>query len=136
MNESITAMAVLKAAEKTAKNARGKIPVGEHEIDLTVRITGSLKQGDEYTQRFVQKACPWTLLALALDRLPKGEHADILRAGAKAALGGEKPDASEIKKTVEEEIERLGGATTKMVDGRVTHSLTFEVVAIETTIGV
>ena len=70
-HEALIGMAVAKAAEAAAKTARGHIPHGVHAVDVTVRVTGTLTQGLPFEQRFPQKACPWSLLKVAMDAATK-----------------------------------------------------------------
>jgi hypothetical protein len=54
---------------EVAKEASGKLTVGTHAVDFTVRVTGNLKKGEASQQRFVATAEPWLLLAVALSHL-------------------------------------------------------------------
>jgi hypothetical protein len=67
-NTQILALSKLITA-KEAKKASGDLTPGDHPVDFTVRVSGSLKRGEDYEQKIVAKADPWTILAAALSHL-------------------------------------------------------------------
>jgi len=66
----LTQLAIAKAIKAgISKKASEALETGDHEVDVLVRITGSLKKGDDYDQKIVAKADPWLLLAVALSHM-------------------------------------------------------------------
>ena len=63
-------VAISKAiASKDAGDARDALTVGDHDVDVVVRVSGTLSKGEDHTKKVVAKADPWTLLAVALSHL-------------------------------------------------------------------
>jgi len=78
-----------KQLTAAAKVSRKDLAVGTHSLDcdVTLRLDGTVKVGEVYTQRVVAKADPWALLATALSKL-NGVTVKAIVAGAldKSAL--------------------------------------------------
>jgi len=105
---------VIKAAE--AKKASAELPVGNHDVDFTVRVTGSLKRGADYTSKIVAKADPWTLLAAALSHL-NGVTVDSL---VKEALTADPALIKSLKASAADAIGKVKGPTETACNGKVT----------------
>jgi hypothetical protein len=112
--EIIALAKVVKAAE--AKKASTELAVGNHDVDFTVRVTGSLKRGADYTQQIVAKADPWTLLAAALSHL-NGVTVDSL---VKEALAADPALVKSLKANAAEAIAKVKGPTDTACNGKVT----------------
>ena len=112
--EVIALAKVVKAAE--TKQASSELSVGDHDVDFTVRVTGSLKRGANYTQQIVAKADPWTLLAAALSHL-NGVTVDSL---VKEALTADPALIKSLKANAAVAIAAVKGPTETECNGKVT----------------
>lgn len=65
------ALLLSKLLEPVAKLAREAVSVSRHPLqrEITLRINGELKVGEDYQQRIVQKASPWGLVHVLLEEL-------------------------------------------------------------------
>ena len=116
-NASIIAIA--KAiGEKTKQytNARGEISTGAHEIDITVRIQGGIKVGEDYDQVCAPAADPWGLLAVALSKI----NGVTLDAIVKEHLDATPERITEIKEQAKGAIAQIKAPTKKPCKGKVT----------------
>jgi len=123
---NVEVLAVAKAvAEKTARGASTGLPVGEHAVDVTVRITGTLTRGADYDQRIVEKADPWALLGAALSRLNGVTVASLVR----ETLGSDAEGLKRIKAQADAAMAEVKAPTMTRCNGKITTDL--EVVAVE-----
>ena len=105
-----------------AKEASGKLTVGTHSVDFTVRVSGSLKKGEDGQQRFVATANPWLLLAVALSHL-NGQTVESIVTEAVTAS----PDlVADLKARADTAIQKIKAETWKPRAGTVTTALTVE----------
>lgn len=109
--------------DKVYKALSVLLPKGVTPIDTTIRIVGGLKKGDPYEQRIPQKANPWALLAKALSKL----NAASVESLVQEALAVSDEEASAIKDTAQEALDRISDATVVTISGRVTATLALEV---------
>lgn len=110
LNEEITKLALTKI-----KGDRGAIAPGEYSGEAVVHVSYSLKVGEDYEQRIVQKACPFELLALALNKL-NGVTVESLV--AEALAGG--VDTDDLKARVTDAVSKIKGTTVTTCKGKVT----------------
>lgn len=131
---SLELLAMNKAvAEKACKLAANELAPGDHTIDTTIRIMGTLKKGQPFPQS-CPLSIPWqTLFKMALTRLNVTtgrsieelveslvtETADGLRQNPNAI----EAENEKIKPHVQDICERLISRTTKEVQGRITAKL-------------
>lgn len=109
---------------KCSKDAREAVTPGEHTVDFTLRVSGTVKVGEDYEQRIVAKADPWTLLAAALSHL-NGVTVDSL---TQEALDADPELVNSIKEQATESIQAVKDETWTSAKGKVTTKLAFEVV--------
>jgi hypothetical protein len=127
VEKALETVAIGKALNEAAyKGASGILPVGKHTVDVTVRIQGVITKGESFSQQIVEKAEPWSLLAIALSKL-NGVTVESL---VKEALAGG-PEVAAIKEQANGAIKAIKGTTTTTCAGKVTAKLT--VTAVETT---
>ena len=70
---------VLDAKSKVAKTASEALTVGEHEVEVIVHVTGTLKRGED-EERPIANKVDWTLLAaVALSHMNAATRESILR---------------------------------------------------------
>ena len=89
--------------DEAAKDASSQIPSGDYSIDFVVRVTGSLKKGEDYDQPIVAKCDPWLLFAVALSKLNGVTVDSIVRESTTmddAMLDGLKEKAAEAIQTI------------------------------------
>ena len=55
--------------KESASEESPKLSVGTTEIDMLVRIHGTLEKGEDFEQRVVAKAEPWSIIATLLSKL-------------------------------------------------------------------
>ena len=116
-------------ASKEVREASKALAPGEHAVDLLVRISGSLKRGDDYSQNTVQKVDWLSLCAVLLD----GKNAKEIAEAVRLSLSDEaKPKAKGIKKAAEAAMLVLKGSTLTECNGKVTTDLTVEVIEPQT----
>lgn len=120
---AIETLALSKAVKEAAeKEARKGAAVGEHTVDMTVRVVGSIKVGEDYVQNIVAKAQPWALLAVALSKL-NGVTIDAITREAEAIAAGE---VEAVKENAEKAIAAIKNTTTSVCKGKVTTKLAVE----------
>lgn len=120
MSSELTAaeiVAITKAvSDKDAKAAKAALTVGEHDVDVTIRVTGSIKRGLDYTQKIVAKADPWTLLAAALSHL-NGVTVDSI---VREALSADPALVKSLKAQAQDALEAVKAPTDTPCTGKVT----------------
>lgn len=120
-------LAVTKVVSGKAPNASKHLTVGDHEVDVTLRIQGVIKRGKDYTQAIVNKIDVWLLLGVALSKLNGATAESLIR----EAMAIEETEAGdELTKTIKDAakvaIKKLKGTTDTDCNGKVTHTLHVE----------
>lgn len=116
-------------ATKEVREASAALAPGEHEVDLLVRITGSLKRGEDYEQNVVPKVDWTSLCAVLLDGKNPKEIAEAVR----LSLSDEaKPKAKAVKTAAAAAMLVLKGSTLTECNGKVTTDLAVEVIEPQT----
>jgi hypothetical protein len=116
-------VAIAKAiGDKMADAAKGALAVGRHDIDLTVRIRGTVTKGEDYPQDIVAKAQPWALLAVVLNKLNGITIDSIVREADTIAAGA----VDEVKDATDRAIAAIKNKTTTICKGKVTAKLVVE----------
>jgi hypothetical protein len=116
---------MMQAIEAVALNKfklngeRDRVLPGKYDIDAIIRVNGTVRIGEDYDQRVVAKADPWSLLAVALNKLNNVTLDSIVREA-------EEVDGSDIKTSVDKAIEQIKKPTKTKAKGKVTAVLTFE----------
>jgi len=109
----------LDSKSKVAKVASENLPVGEHDVDVIVHVTGTLKRGED-EERPIANKVDWTLLAgVALSHMNAATRESILREYTAA-------DAELIKSLKAEAVEgteSLKVETMTKCNGRITTKL-------------
>jgi len=127
VEKALETIALGKALSDAAYAGANKVlPAGKHEIDLTVRIQGTINKGESYNQQIVEKAEPWSLLAVALSKL-NGVTVESL---VKEALAGG-PEVAAIKEQANSAIKAIKGTTSTTCAGKVTAKLTVTTVEVK-----
>lgn len=123
--ETLATLAIAKVHKaKAVKAASGELAVGTHEVDVLVRVTGSLTRGEDFDQRVVGKAQPWSLLAVALSKLNGITIAALVR----EALDADAKKAAEIKSAADAAMALVKAPTLTRCNGKITTALVAEVV--------
>ena len=104
---------------KDAKEAGAEIVAGDYPVDFVVRVSGSLKKGEDYDQEIVEKAEPWLLLAVALSHL-NGVTVDSI---VKEALTADAALVDGLKAKAAEAIAAVKGPTKTRCGGKITTKL-------------
>lgn len=137
LTEALQTIAVTKAVKTAAaKNARNHLAPGEYDVDVTVRVSGTVRVGEDYQKTVPNKAKPWDLLVAALTEINRlrsaagqtGIDLDKLVAAAEAV------DSDAVKKAkarAQEAAAALKEATLVTAKGPVTTKL--DVVRLDAT---
>lgn len=125
-------LAAVKVLAKHATKASKGLAPGDHPVDVTYRVRGTVTKGEDYTQEIVNKVDTWLLLGVALSKL-NGTTAESIVREAIAIEESEDADAlaKEVKDAAKAAIRKLKGTTATDCNGKVTHSLTAEKVERE-----
>lgn len=123
----VVILALSKASGEAAKKVRPEVEPGEYDLDeiLRLAVNGVVKVGEDYSQRFVNKAKPWEIVTILLGML-NTERAAAGKAGidmAKLVAMAEEADpflVKEAKKAAGEAAAELKAATMKVAKGKVT----------------
>ncbi len=100
---------------------RGKVDAGEHEVDFTIRVFGTVKVSED-NESIIAAAVPWERVGLiALSKLSAASRNKILR----EALGDEDV-SNEIKEEAIAVADTLKGKTRKMKNGQVRTEIVIE----------
>jgi hypothetical protein len=109
--------ALLKAVSSAeAKAASAALTPGSHEVDFTVRIQGTFNRAEDHPTTLVQKAKPWSLLALAMSKL-NGVTVEALVTEFFDQDPGKTKDIEDRAKAA---IKKIKGSTAGMANGSVT----------------
>lgn len=123
---ALEVLALSKAVPDAAVKAiRGDIPVGQHKGTVRVDIAFDLKVGEDYEQRIVAKADPWTLLAVALSKL-NGVTVDAI---VREAIMLPEEMAEAVKKTANDAMAAVKETTVTTCKGKVTGTVVVAKVA-------
>jgi len=115
----VKAIAQLISDDAAAK-ASSAIPAGEHAIDMTLKVTGVLTKGDDYSQEIVEKADPWTLLSVALSHL----NGITIESITREAMTADPAMVDSIKVAAKKAVETVKGPTMTPCNGKVRVKLT------------
>ena len=119
MLNPLETLSIVKAIKEAAeKAARKELQPGDYPIDLSVRIFGSIKVGEDYEQRIVAKSDPWLLLSIALSKLNGITVDSIVREALTCSL-----DPLSIKDQANAAIAAMKDPTLTQCMGKVTTSL-------------
>jgi len=116
-------LAVHKAfGDEDARAAGTALAPGLHEVDVTVRVRGTVRRGEDFEQRIVAKADPWTLLGAALSRLNGVTVAALVR----DAVSTDPDLAKQIKAQADAALAEIKAPTFTPCRGKVTTTLVVE----------
>lgn len=122
----VQTVALAKVIKKAALDAAGaNVKAGEYPVNFTVKVTGSLKKGEDYDQEIVAKADPWLLLAAALSKL-NGVTVDSL---VREAVTADEALIEGLKAKAADAIQKIKATTTTKCAGKVTTNLKVAMVA-------
>ena len=113
--------------DKIFKDASKEFSVGEHEVDFMVRISGTIKKGEDCEQVVAQKAKPWGLLGLALSKLNGVTVDSLVREFVE--LG--EVEQEEIKESADNAVKEIKGTVVGNCSGKVTSKLKVEEVLVK-----
>jgi len=99
---------------------RDQVEPGEYDINMIVRVRGSVKVGEDYEQNVVASAEPWALLAVALSKLNGTTISSIVREAENGGI-----DSEAVKREANAAIQTIKEKTKRPMKGKVTSKLTF-----------
>ena len=121
----LNVIALAKVVKEAAMKAAGaNVKAGEYPVSFTVKVTGSIKKGDDYPQEIVAKCDPWLLLAAALSKL-NGVTVDAL---VREAVTADEALIDGLKAKAAEAIAAIKATTTTICAGKITTKLVAELV--------
>lgn len=117
-----------KAVADMSKTVREDLTVGKHNVDetVTLHVSGLVTVGEDYDQRIVLKADPWTLLQAALSHLNGVTVESLVR----EALTADPKMLKSIKESAQEAMEAINAPTMTACKGKVTTKGGAEVVTM------
>lgn len=113
----------VKDAAKTAVKKSLEIEPGDHHVSFVLRGTADLRKGEDFEQVIAQSACPYTLLAAALDKLnlaTAGVIVDLVKEVQAMDEKARREMREAVKGKTAEAMKALGLSSTKVVSGKVT----------------
>jgi len=115
-----TATLLSKLAADSAKDAREGLSVGKHEVNETVvlHVSGTVTVGEDYEQKIVLKADPWTILQAALSHLNGVTVESLVR----EALTADPKLVKSIKESAQDAMDAINAPTLTACKGKVTIS--------------
>lgn len=119
MNLNAATLTLLaKSVADMSKDARDDLAVGKHNIDetVTLHVSGTVTVGEDYEQRIVLKADPWTILQAALSHLNGVTVESLVR----EALTADPKLVKSIKESAQEAMEAINNPTLTACKGKVT----------------
>lgn len=121
MSNVLSVIEALAVDKVSSKFDRDSVEPGEYSVDVTVRVSGVIKVGEDYEQRIVAKADPWLLLHVAMSHLNGVTMDSIVR----EALHGDRGElAKEVKEKADQLVQVLKDETYQICKGKVTQKLT------------
>lgn len=121
--EVIIALGKAIRKEEVAASSSEMI-IGETEVDMLIRISGTLTKGEDFEQRVVAKAQPWDIVAVALSKLNGVTVESLIR----ESMGMEEAKVTEIKEQAKAAMSKIKSPTNTIMNGRISPKLTIEVV--------
>ena len=109
-----------------SKEERAALASGEYPVDAVLHVVGSVKVGEDYDIRRVEKLDPWLLLGLAVDRLNGVTLKNLVKiAQGKLDAAGKPTKAAStelkgLKTRTDAAIKALKGETVETNKGKVT----------------
>ena len=110
----------LEAAAKAATKNVFDFAPGEHTVDFTLHVKANVKKGDDHESVVAQAACPYTLLAAAIDKLnlaTTGVIVDLVKEVQGMDDKARKELRDGVKKQAESAMRDLGHEVKKTVSG-------------------
>lgn len=137
LTEAIQTIAVTKAIKTAAvTNARNQLSPGEYDVDVTVRVSGTIRVGEDYEKTVPNKAKPWNIVVAALTEINRlrnaaGETGIDLDKLVAAAESLDSDAVNKAQAKAEEAAASLKEATRTTAKGPVTAKL--DVVRLDAT---
>lgn len=104
--------------EKVTKSLRDEASPGTYEIKAKVSLAGHLTINEDYPQTQVNKACPWTFLQVAWNKMPEHVRAACLREVQEVLDGSRpKPDLETLKALTQAAVSRVKADCEQMSRG-------------------
>ena len=123
--EGAAVIAVAKlVSDKESSAASAGLAAGQYDVDVTLRVKGTLTRGENYTGKIVEKADPWLLLAVALSHL-NGVTVDSI---VREALMADPALVADLKADAADAIAAVKGPTETVCNGKTTAKLVAEIV--------
>lgn len=131
-NEQLIAVSkVVKS--KVASEASKQVEPGRYDVDLLVRIFGSLKKGEDFQQKVTARINFTLLAALALSKVNQTTRDNIVEdfimaMGRSDTSDEHKKLIEQIKDDIQPKLNEIKEMTTTTMSGKITTDLTAEVV--------
>ncbi len=136
MDVNLTPINVIALAkslrDEYVTDARECLTPGLYKVDATVRIKGDMSVAEDYDAHIVAKANPWTLLAMALNKLNGVTIKGLVRAAEELGEVAQK-SGEIIKEQAAAAIAEIKDKTITPCKGRVSPRVVIEVVRDDST---
>jgi hypothetical protein len=117
-------LAISKAvATEAVQDAKKQIAPGIYPIDVTIRLTGQIKLGEEQMQKITQTAEPWKLLTLALSKLNGVTIESLVRESDNLT----DEQIEDVKAKAKDAVATIKGKTEKKIAGKMTGKISYTV---------
>jgi len=131
MSKKLTDVETLALAKAIKKGALGKarpnVKSGTHEVDVLVRVHGSVTVGDDFEQIQHMKVPQWELIAVLLSKVNGATLESVVR----EALGfADKAELKRIKADAQVAVDKIKGTGKSPTKGKVTAKLEAERVSV------
>ena len=111
-----------------AKAKNSDIPPGVYPVDVTIRVRGTVKKGDDYVAEVPQAVNPWRVLGYVLSKLNATTAESVAKMVADAYASGELENVDAFKGYAEAAMAQISAATRTVKSGPTTAVVTVEVV--------
>lgn len=105
------------------KSCRNNITVGEHKVDETIRIVGTVKVGEDYEQAIVNALPVQKLLMKLASQVSQERLVEMLSPESLDAISDK--EVEDFSERIKGEWDKLAKSTTKPCKGKVTAKLSF-----------
>jgi hypothetical protein len=111
-----------------AKAKNSDIAPGVYPVDVTIRVRGTVKKGDDYVAEVPQAVNPWRVLGYVLSKLNATTAESVAKMVADAYASGELEHDLAFKGYAEAAMAKISAATRTVKSGPTTANVTIEIV--------
>jgi len=116
----------LVAVAKSVLSKALDLQPGTRTFDVSLNIKGEVTKGEDYEQVVAQSVCPYTLLAVALDKLNANTSEAVTRLVAEVSAMSDKERSemrSSMKEATQNAMSSLGDSAVRLCAGKTTSKI-------------